>query len=148
MSLNSPSQRYREVQVGTASKEELLLLLVDGGVRFAEGALLEMEKGKAQDISARNDLLIKAQRIVLELMTALSPAVGLDLYRSLQDLYRFTFRRLFEGNARSDISLVSEGVTLMRRIRDLWHETVDKARRDKETRPQRPAPNSTLSLQG
>ena len=39
-----PAKRYRQVQVTTSSQEDLLLLLLDGGVRFIEGALLEMEK--------------------------------------------------------------------------------------------------------
>lgn len=148
MSAHYPSRRYREVQVGTASKDELLLLLVDGAVRFGDGALLEMEKGKGHDISARNDLLLKAQRIVLELMTALSPVIGLELYENLQGLYRFTFQRLFEGNARSDLALVRDGVRMLHRIRDLWRDAIDKARSERDSRPARPAPNSTLSVEG
>ncbi len=148
MAIPHPSQRYREVQVKTAAKDDLLLLLVDGGVRFTEGALLEMDKGSAEDRAVRNDLLVRSQRIVLELMSSLSPAIGLELFDKLQGLYGFTFRRLFEGNARSNRTQIEEGLVMLKRIRDMWKEAVEKARAEQLLSPQKPAPNSTLSVQG
>ena len=144
-----PTRRYREIQVKTASQEDLLLLLLDGGVRFTEGALLEMEKGTDEDRARRSDQLVRAQKIILELMGALSPAIGLELYQNLQDLYRFTFRRLFEGNVKSDRELVGEGLCMYERMRELWREAVERSRREKTLSPN-PAqqPNSTISVQG
>jgi flagellar protein FliS len=134
------------VQVSTSSKDDLLLLLLDGGVRFAEAGLSEMEKGDREDRTVRSDALLRAQRIVLELMTALSPIIGLEIYENLQGMYRFTFSRLFEGNARSSPELVKEAVTIFRQIRDMWRETVEKARSEKEVGTERPRPNSSISL--
>ena len=143
-----PTRRYREVQVKTASQEDLLLLLLDGGVRFAEGALMEMDKGEDEDLSRRNDHLIRAQKILLELMGALSPAIGLEMFRNLQDLYRFTFTRLFEGNVQGDRKQVDDGVRLYKRIREMWREAVEKARAEKSSSPQRPQLGSSISVRG
>ena len=142
-----PSQRYREVQVNTASKDDLLLLLVNGGVRFAEAGLAELKKDE-EDVSLRSEKLVRAQKIVLELISSLSPVIGLDLYNNLQELYRFTFSRIFEGNVRGDAELVEEGVILFRQIRDMWVEAVEKAREERSTRPDRPVTNHSISLQG
>ena len=141
------ARRYREVQVKTASQEDLLLLLLDGGVRFTEGALAEMERGP-QDCARRSDQLVRAQKILLELMGALSPAIGLELYQNLQELYRFTFRRLFEGNVQGDAALVEEGLRMYKRIRDLWHEAVEKCRREKQLSLALAQPISTISVKG
>ena len=148
MSPSHPSRRYREVQVNTAAKDDLLLLLLDGGVRFSEAGLQELQKGDEQDPGHRSDQLIRAQRIVLELMSALSPAIGLELFNNLQDLYRFTFSRLFEGNVGADAQLVQAGVTLMHRIRDIWKEAVEQARAERDSGPEKPQSNSTISVEG
>ncbi|MFQ5654718.1 MAG: flagellar export chaperone FliS [Planctomycetota bacterium] len=147
MSARDPGRRYREVQVTTAAKDDLLLLLLDGAVRFTEGALLELDE-KEEDPARRNDGLLRAQKIVLELMSALSPAIGLDLYANLQELYRFTFSRLFEGNVHADRKLVGEGLEMLKRIRELWRDAVEKARKERSAPPQNPLPNSTISVKG
>lgn len=146
--MNDPTRRYREVQVKTAAQDDLLLLLVEGGVRFCEGALLELDKGKEQDIERRHDQLLRAQKIVLELMGALSPGIGLELYERLMGLYRFTFERLFEGNLEASREKVEEGTRVMRRIRDLWRDAIEKAKAEREGGPPRAAGNSSISVRG
>ncbi len=148
MTQTDPSQRYLEVQVNTAAKDDLLILLVDGGLRFAEGALLEMERGSDEDGARRSDLLVRSQKIVLELLSSLSPEIGPELYSNLMKLYRFTFFRLFEGNVQGDMRQVREGVFMLRHIRDMWREAVDKARRERPEGPEKPSPNSSISVTG
>ncbi len=148
MTSPDPTRRYREVQVGTAAQDDLLMLLLDGGVRFCEGALIELHRGKEQDIEKRHDQLLRAQKIILELMGALSPAIGLELYERLMDLYRFTFERLFEGNLEANVEKVEEGTRLMRQIRDLWREAVDKAKSERTSGPPVAAPTSSISVTG
>ncbi|MEM7164933.1 MAG: flagellar export chaperone FliS [Planctomycetota bacterium] len=147
------TRRYRQVQVETSAKDELLVLLLDGGVRFAEGAALELRKaanGEEEDLERRNDYLIRSQKIILELIGALNPTIGLELYDKLQSLYSFTFRRLFEGNVEADLVKVEEGVRVFQQIRDMWKDAVERAReeQDGQAKPQRPLSNSTISLQG
>lgn len=148
MSGHHPTQRYRQVQIETAAKDDLLLLLLDGGVRFAEGARLELEKGADGEADRRHDQLVRAQKIVLELMGALSPAIGLELFQRLQSLYQFTFTRFFEGNIEGDIVKIDEGIQVLRQIRDMWREAVEKARREKQSPVSKPPASSTFSVQG
>ncbi len=142
------THKYRQVQVNTSAKDDLLMLLLDGGVRFAEGGLYELNRGEEEDRGRRSEQLLKAQKIVLELISSLSPAIGLELYERLQGLYQFTFQRLFEGNAKSCPDLVGEGVTMMKRIRDLWKEAVQKAREEREKPLDGPRGNSSISVTG
>lgn len=144
--MNDPTKRYREVQVQTSGKDDLLLLLVDGGVRFSEAGLHELEKGEDEDRTRRNEQLQRAQKIVLELMGSLSPQIGADLFKNLQALYRFTFERLFEGNVRSDVTLVTEAVTVFRQIQEMWHEAVAQARKEAGAAKTNAPPKSTSGL--
>jgi flagellar protein FliS len=146
--MTDPTKVYRQVQVSTAAQDDLLMLLLDGGVRFCEGALIELKKGPKHDIDRRNDHLLRAQKIILELMGALSPAIGLELYERLMDLYRFTFERLFEGNVESSVEKVEEGTRVMHRIRDLWREAVDKAKAERTHGPPKATSNSSISVKG
>lgn len=148
MAKHDPTRRYRQVQVETAAKDDLLILLVEGGVRFAEGGALELEKGEEEDRARRNDQLVRAQQILLELIGALSPAIGLELYEKLQGLYHFTFTRLFEGNVESDLTKVREGIEIFCQIRDMWKDAVEKAKTEERRPPQKPLPNSTISVKG
>lgn len=143
-----PTQRYREVQVKTSTKDDLLILLLDGGVRFSEGALIEMQKGAEEDRERRNEHLVRAQKIVLELISSLSPTIGIELYEKLQGLYRFTFHRLFEGNTRSDMALVEEGVVMIKAIRDMWKQAVDKAKQERTKPLTPPQGGSSISFTG
>ena len=143
-----PTQQYKRVQVETAAQDDLLILLLDGGVRFCEGALIELRKGAEGNIEKRHDQLLRAQKIVLELMGALSPAVGIELYEQLIALYSFTFERLFEGNLTPDLALVEEGTQVMLRIRDMWCDAVRQAKSERKAGPPPGTTNSSLSVTG
>ncbi|MGA1202232.1 MAG: flagellar export chaperone FliS [Planctomycetota bacterium] len=146
--MQDPTRQYRKVQVATAAQDDLLILLLDGGVRFCESALIELRKERGEDIEKRHDQLLRAQKILLELMGALSPAIGVELYEQLMRLYRFTFERLFEGNLAADLRLIEEGTEMMHEIRDIWREAVARAKSERRSGPPPPAANGTLSVQG
>lgn len=143
-----PTHEYKKVQVETAAQDDLLILLLDGGVRFCEGALIELRKGAEGNIEKRNDQLLRAQKILLELMSALSPAIGIELYGQLIDLYRFTFERLVEGNMRADLKQIEEGTVMMHKIRDLWRDAVIQAKKERRSGPPPGTGNSSLSVTG
>ena len=113
------AQEYLEVQVRTASPDQLLLMLLDGAVRFAEGGLEGLTRG---DREAKSRLLLKAQAIVLELVGSLSPSVGEKLYGNLTGLYKFIYTRLVEANLRDDPSAVEEALKILRDVRETWRQ--------------------------
>ena len=81
-------------------------------------------------------------------MGSLSPGIGEELFANLQSLYRFTFNRFFQGNVKSDPELVSEGVEMMKRIRDLWKDTVEHARSEGMQSESPPGGSSSISVTG
>jgi flagellar protein FliS len=114
-------QRYREVKDGTTPPDQILVLLLEGAVRFVEQAA---ESLACRDLEAKNTRLCKAQRIVLELTGALDPSIGEQTFRNLRGLYFFVYRRLVEANVHNDERALQEGLKVLRDLFELWREAV------------------------
>ncbi|NLY10217.1 MAG: flagellar export chaperone FliS [Firmicutes bacterium] len=123
MSIN-PYQAYKKTQVATASPGELLLLLFDGAIRFANQAKHFIEK---KDLAAAHDKLCRAQDIVAELMFSLDRDVG-EIADNLYQLYDYIFNRLVEANVSKDISIVDECIHFLTDLRDTWRQVVDNVK--------------------
>lgn len=115
------AQQYLQVQVQTASPDQLLLMLLDGAVRFVEGAMERMER---KDKEGKHELLLKAQKIILELIQSLNPSIGEKIYANLISLYKFIYQRLVDGNLRDDRACLEEGLKILGNVRETWRQAV------------------------
>jgi flagellar protein FliS len=129
------AKHYLEMQITTASKEQLLLMLFDGAIRFSEQA---KEKIAARDIEGSHKLLIRAQRIMIELLSALDRSVGDELYGNLSGLYNFIYFRLVRANVRRDAALIDEALKILRSLRETWGEAVARAQQAQGPIAERP----------
>jgi len=137
-------QEYLQVQVRTASPDQLLLMLLDGAVRFVEGAREKMGCGERE---AKGQLLMKAQNIVLELIQSLQPSVGEKLYANLIGLYKFIYRRLVEANLRDDLRSLEEALQILGQVRETWRQAVAIYRAETAGKEPGAAPAKGLSVQ-
>ncbi|MGG7176594.1 flagellar export chaperone FliS [Clostridium paraputrificum] len=115
---------YKNNSVNYASKEQLLLMLVDGAVKFAkrsERALLE------NNIKASHENLVRTQDIFIELMSSLDKGAG-DWAVQLFKVYQFINDKLVEANLKKDVKILNEVMPLIEEVRDLWNEVYDKAK--------------------
>lgn len=113
-------QTYKQVQVSTASEGELILMLFDGAIRFANQALNCL---KESELSGANDKLLKAQDIIYELILALDLETG-EIAHNLYRLYMFINRLLIQANVSKNPELVKQAVRLLTELRSMWHEVV------------------------
>lgn len=116
-----PYQQYQQTQVQTASTGELVVLLYDGAVRFLSRALLHLEEDRRESAGAD---LVRAQEIVLELLTGLDLEQGGLLAANLRDLYLFMHQTLVEANVRKNADQVRTVIRLLDRIREAWRTIV------------------------
>jgi flagellar protein FliS len=121
-------ERYLEQMVEGASQEGLLLLLVDGAVNFIRRAKFAFEKDRLDDV---NIFLIKAQNIYLELVLHLDLDAG-EFAENLGFVYQYLYNLLIEANIEKDIAKIKTGLKLAEDIRDLWKETIEKAKGEPE----------------
>lgn len=87
----SAAHRYVDVRNTTASKERVLVMLLETGLRHMRGATRLLE---AKDRRAATPLLQKAIDIVLALQSTLKPEVAPKMVDDLIHLYTFTATRL------------------------------------------------------
>jgi flagellar protein FliS len=119
---------YRSNAILTASPGQLVLMMFDGALRsiaLAKGAL-ERPKSDIKRIEVINRELIKAQSIIAELRASLNHEVGGDFSPTMERLYDYYNRRLFEANLRKQIEPVIEVEKLLTDIRDAWAEMLKK----------------------
>ncbi|MBI3098322.1 MAG: flagellar export chaperone FliS [Planctomycetes bacterium] len=121
------AKNYFETQVRTASKEQLLLMLFDGAIRFAEQG---KERMLARDTEGQHKGLVRAQRIMMELLSALDPSIGEELHGNLAGLYNFVYFRLVQANLKRDPVLIDEALKILANLRETWGEAVVRARQE------------------
>ncbi len=108
---------YLRAKVLTATPEQLQLMLYDGAIRFAE-------QGKAalgrSDFEASYALLVKSQKIVIELTCGLKRDMDGDLCRKLAGLYNFAYMKLVEANIHHEPAAVDEALDVLKYQRETW----------------------------
>lgn len=116
---------YKDNSINFASKEQLLLMLVDGAVKYAKRAELAIEK---KDIKLAHESLIRTQDIFIELMSTLNREAG-DWAVQLFRVYEFINNKLVEVNMKKDINMLREIIPLIQEVRDIWYEAYEKAKK-------------------
>jgi len=117
-------RQYSQVQIKTANKGKLIVMLYQGAIRFMKKALIQLEQ---KDMEGKGKSLIRAQDIVLELLYALDQdmlAKGNELALNLQRLYLYCYRRLVRANVDMDPEAIKEVVVLMTSLLEAWEKVV------------------------
>ena len=124
---NPKAKEYLRNQILTAPKEQLLLLLFDGAIRFADQGKAKLE---AQCYEASCNLLIRSQRIVIELISSLNKEIlPEDIYTNLARLYNFVYFRLIDGNLKKDPARIDDALRILRHLRETWGQAIEQDRR-------------------
>ena len=116
-------QNYVKAQEETTPPDQVILLLLDGVLRFIEEAKSHIDK---EEFKEKNLVLVKAQTIVKELMDALDPSIGEMAFRNLRGLYFFAYRKLVEANVHNDVKILDEAAEVSSDLREMWGATVDE----------------------
>lgn len=109
---------YKNNSVNHASKEQLLLMLLDGALRFVKVSRQAMLD---KDIKICHENIIKTQNIFSELMVSLDQSAG-EWATQMYRLYDFIKEKLVEANIKKDIKIVDEIIPLIEDVRDIWYE--------------------------
>jgi len=128
------TKQYLKTQVQTASKEQLVVMLYDGAIRFGEQAKSRID---AKDIEGAHNLLVKTQKIVMELLCALNTEEGGEIAGNLVALYKYMYGRLIEANIYKDKARLDEVLGMLRSLRTAWAQAVDNMRKASEVAPLR-----------
>lgn len=119
---------YKNNSINYASKEQLLLMLVDGAVKFAK---ISRQAIVDKNVERSHTYLKKTQNIIVELMVTvdLSKAPWLD---HLFEVYSYVNDKLTEVNMKKDLKLLDEIIPVIESIQKLWHDCYKKAQEERK----------------
>jgi flagellar protein FliS len=125
MQTNNAYNAYKNNSVNYASREQLLLMLLDGAVKFSKiGRQAIVDK----DVKKAHENLLKTQNIFYELMATLDVNTGGEWARSLMSVYDFIARRLTDANIKKDVEIINEIIPFIEDVRDTWNEAYKVAK--------------------
>ena len=125
---NNAQFAYQATQISTATKEQLLLITYDIGIRscrLAETALEEGE-GHQQDLDLANREIIRAQDVIRELMVTLNTTKGGDMAQGLMRLYDYMYQLLVEANVKKLPENIRTVRTMLEELKGAWEEALMK----------------------
>jgi flagellar secretion chaperone FliS len=109
--------RYRQAQVETASPAQLLVMLYDGAIRFLTIAREKMASG---ELEARHTNLIKAQKIIAELLCSLNLREGGEVAVNLQRVYTWMLQQLVDANMNDRRKPIDDVEGMLKELRESW----------------------------
>jgi flagellar protein FliS len=116
---------YKNNAVNYASKEQLLLMLVEGAVKFckiARQAIID------KDVKKAHDSLVRTQDIFTELIISLDTSAG-DWAVQLYRVYEFIKAKLIEANMTKNLEIIDEILPLIEDINETWQEAYKRSKR-------------------
>lgn len=115
-------QNYHKQEIEGASKAKIVLMLIEGSIRFLRKASKGIDDKNIQE--AHNNI-IKAENIIYELMSTLNMDAG-EIAQNLMKLYDFMIWQLIDANKDKDKSKVESVINLLTPLKDAWKEITDK----------------------
>ncbi|MBF0283637.1 MAG: flagellar export chaperone FliS [Magnetococcales bacterium] len=114
-------QRYQSARANTASKEEILLMLYEGAVRFLERSIAELEAG---NFAEHKNFLRRGRAIIEEFQNTLDFEKGGELALQLFDLYGTMLDFLSQANIRRDAGYIRRVINMLNTLLEGWRGAV------------------------
>ncbi|WP_148229419.1 flagellar export chaperone FliS [Carnobacterium sp. 17-4] len=110
---------YKENQILNASPKKLIVLLYEGCIKNLKLAEIHITE---KNIEKTNQVLIKAQDILAELMNTLDFEKGGEVAENLYRMYEYLTSELVKANISKNIEDVQRSRKLIEELRDTWIE--------------------------
>lgn len=120
---SNPYDAYKSTQIKTASKEQILLMLYEGAIKFMKQGQQALKKGENE---LAHQKLLKSQDIVTELMASLDMDIGGDIAEELYSLYDYTLHNLVQANVEKNPNRVRNALNVMEDLNDAWNTIINE----------------------
>jgi flagellar protein FliS len=115
--------KYEDNNIFTSSKEELTLMLYEGGLKFTNQAIVAVEN---KEIEKAHNLIIRVEDIVREFQMTLD--FKYEISNNFNQLYDYMHQRLMDANMKKDAAILTEVRDMFRDLRDTWKEAMALAK--------------------
>lgn len=109
--------QYLERSIQTATPAQLLIMLVDGAIRFCRQGIQAIEQ---KDMEKANEYLVRAQGIIVEFVITLDKSS--EVAEGLVKLYDYFVHLLIEANTTKTVEPIEEVVGYLLELKETWVE--------------------------
>jgi flagellar secretion chaperone FliS len=115
----NPYETYKQQEILSANRGELLLMLYDGCIKQLKLACIFLEE---TSIEETHNALMKAQAILSKLMSDLD--MDYEISGTLMDLYEFFYQELTEANMKKDAARITPVLDMLIDLRNTWQMAI------------------------
>lgn len=108
----------------SAPKEQILLMLYEGAIRFTKLAIQATEDGHVPE---RGKNILKAYDIILEFQASLNHNVAGDLPQQLDQLYIYMLEQYTKANLTGNVEALKSCLKVLENLYDGWKQVINKA---------------------
>lgn len=108
---------YKNNQVMGAPQKKLIIMLYDGAIRNLKLAKIAMNE---KNIEKANNTIIKAQNIIVELMSTLNFEAGGDIAKNLHALYQYMYEKTIAANVEKNPDHADEVIKFLEELKEVW----------------------------
>lgn len=119
---------YQKTSIETASKEELILLLYNGAIRFTNTAIEFVEQKNYPDASKN---ICRAQAIIVELLNSLNFEVGGEIAKNLEYLYSVMVDNLTIANFEHKAEPLKLNLQILEKLKTAWEGVINQLKEGK-----------------
>ena len=116
---NSGTRSYRRTSVMTADPMRLVIMCYEGAIESLKKVKQKMAEG---DYEGKCEDLVKAQNIIVELLSSLEPEKGGSIAKNLDSLYNYMLRKMFAADVNKDMGAIDEIVGMLGELKSAWEE--------------------------
>ena len=127
-------RQYQNIQVLTADRVNLVIMLYDGILRFNRLAQQPIRDG---DIKGRGGYINRSLEIIGELANSLNMEEGGEIARNLSKLYDFCASALTEANLKSDAAAIESVNKVVLEIKAGWEAVASERQKSAAEEPAR-----------
>jgi flagellar secretion chaperone FliS len=140
--MNGYVNQYQANQIATASKEQILILLYDGAIRFSRQAISAINDN---DMAAKGKYIGKTMAIIAEFAGSLNHEIGGAISEELDALYTYMLKELSQANVTNESGKIEVVITLLKDLRETWVEAIEINNKTKATGDSSESPYTQLA---
>ena len=132
--INSSAQfKYQATRISTATKEQLLLITYDIGIKACHAAENAMISKNGPDYDLANREIIRAQEVVRELMVTLNRDKAGEMGDKLIQLYEYMYQLLVDANMKKEPENLRTVRGMLEELKQTWENALMKLLKDYQT---------------
>ena len=108
---------YQKTSIQTASKEELILMLYSGAIKYTHASIDFLDQKNTSDASKN---ICRAQAIIVELLNSLNFDIGGDIANNLEYLYSIMVDNLTVSNFEHSVEPLKLNLQILEKLKTAW----------------------------